>query len=55
MWRDIFATNADDIAAALSELVTELEGVAAGLAQSPAELEPARALLERARARRRGQ
>ena len=54
MWRDIFATNGDEIAIALHELVTELEGVGVGLASRPATLEPARSLLERAREIRRG-
>ncbi len=49
MWQDIFATNADEIAAALAELVSELAPVQRELAQSPAVLEAARDLLRRAR------
>jgi prephenate dehydrogenase len=49
MWQDIFATNADEIAAALSELVGELTRVQRELAESPAELDAARDLLARAR------
>jgi hypothetical protein len=49
MWQDIFATNADEIAAAISELVSELTRVQQGLAHSPADLDAARDLLARAR------
>jgi prephenate dehydrogenase len=50
MWQDIFATNADEIAAAISELIAELSAVQRELAKSPAELDAARDLLARARA-----
>lgn len=53
MWSDIFATNADEIASALAELVSELEHVQRGLAQRPPELSAALALLARARDIRR--
>jgi prephenate dehydrogenase len=49
MWQDIFATNADEIAAALAELVSELAPVQRELAQAPAVLDAARDLLTRAR------
>jgi len=53
MWSDIFATNADEIAKALAELVAELEAVQRGLAAESPDLSPARALLEKARGLRR--
>ncbi len=49
MWRDIFATNGDEIASALGELMGVLDAVRRELAQEPPELEAARALLESAR------
>ena len=52
MWQDIFATNADEIAAALGELLSELSAVERELAQSPAVLDAARELLGRARLER---
>jgi prephenate dehydrogenase len=50
MWRDILATNADQIAGVLSALGSELESIAQGLRASPTDLGPALQLLERARA-----
>lgn len=52
MWRDILATNADEVSAVLEALGAELETVARGLRQKPADLGPALRLLERARAAR---
>lgn len=52
MWRDILATNADEISATLETLGAELEGVARGLRQKPPDLAPALRLLERARSAR---
>jgi hypothetical protein len=52
MWRDIFATNADEISAALRQISSELAGAAAGLASSPPDSGAALALLQRARALR---
>ncbi len=52
MWRDIFATNADELSRALRELSAELSRVAAGLDASTPDLEPALALLAEARALR---
>jgi prephenate dehydrogenase len=49
MWGDIFRTNADAIAAALQELLRELEGSARGLAADPADTRPALELLSQAR------
>lgn len=52
IWSDIFETNADEVAAALSDVVRELEAVQAELGRSPPELASARALLRRAKAAR---
>lgn len=52
MWRDILATNADEVCAALEALGAELDAVARGLRQRPPDLGPAMLLLERARAAR---
>jgi prephenate dehydrogenase len=49
MWGDIFATNHDEIAAALWDVAQELEAVAAGLDRDDPDLEPVLRLLERAR------
>jgi prephenate dehydrogenase len=49
MWRDILATNADQVSAALAALGAELDVVARALARQPPELGPALRLLERAR------
>jgi prephenate dehydrogenase len=49
MWRDILATNADQISVALIALGAELDAVARGLARQPPDLGPALRLLERAR------
>jgi prephenate dehydrogenase len=48
MWRDIFASNADEIAAALAELLDELEPLRVEL-QAHAGTERVDALLRRAR------
>jgi prephenate dehydrogenase len=50
MWRDILATNADEVTAVLEALGTELDAVARALRRVPADLGPALNLLERARA-----
>jgi prephenate dehydrogenase len=50
MWRDILATNADEVTAVLDALGTELDAVARALRRVPADLGPALNLLERARA-----
>jgi prephenate dehydrogenase len=52
IWNDIFETNADEVAAALSDIVRELEAVRAELDRNPPELTSARALLRRAKALR---
>lgn len=52
MWRDILATNADEVSVVLEALGVTLEAVARGLRQKPADLGPALQLLERARAAR---
>lgn len=52
MWGDIFATNHDEIAAALWDVAQELEAVAAGLDREDPDLEPVLRLLERARSTR---
>jgi prephenate dehydrogenase len=54
IWNDIFATNSDEIASALAEIVSELERVRTDLASDPPLLETARALLRRAKETRRG-
>jgi prephenate dehydrogenase len=52
MWRDIFSANADEIAAALRAVSAELELVARGLEQSPADPSNALELLAKARSAR---
>jgi len=52
IWSDIFETNADEVAAALSDVVRELEAVRAELGKNPPELGSARALLKRAKVAR---
>jgi prephenate dehydrogenase len=52
MWRDILATNADEVSAVLEALGEELSTVARGLRRSPPDLGPALRVLERARALR---
>jgi prephenate dehydrogenase len=52
MWRDIFATNHDEVAAALWDLAQELEAIAEGLDRPGPDLEPALQLLRRARSGR---
>ncbi len=52
MWRDVFGTNADEVATALWDLTQEIEVVAAGLGRPVPDLEPALRLLERARRQR---
>jgi prephenate dehydrogenase len=49
MWGDILSTNAGEIERALAALVEELEAVRRGLREEPADIEPALALLARAR------
>jgi len=49
MWADIFATNHDEVAAALWDVTQELEAVAAGLDADEPDLEPVLRLLARAR------
>ncbi len=49
MWADIFATNHDEIAAALWDVAQELEVVAAGLEREEPDLDAVLRLLERAR------
>jgi len=53
IWSDIFETNADEVAAALADVIRELELARAALKKAPPELETARALLRRAKASRR--
>jgi prephenate dehydrogenase len=52
MWRDIFSTNADEIAVALRQLAGELSAVASGLEASPPDARAALALLAQARSSR---
>jgi len=52
MWRDIFASNGDELSRVLRELAAELSAVAAGLESPSPNLEPALALLAAARALR---
>ena len=52
MWGDIYATNHDEVAAALWDVAQELEGLAAALDGDEPDLEPVVRLLERARAGR---
>lgn len=49
MWRDILATNADEVSAVLDALGAELSTVARALRRTPPDLGPALRLLERAR------
>jgi prephenate dehydrogenase len=49
MWSDIFATNADEIAKALAELIAELGAVQRELGAEPPALRAALGLLARAR------
>jgi prephenate dehydrogenase len=49
MWRDILATNADEVSAVLDALGTELDAVSRALRRQPPDLAPALRLLERAR------
>ncbi len=49
MWRDILATNADEVSVVLDALVTELDVMARSLRKQPPDLGPALRLLERAR------
>ena len=49
IWRDILATNADEVASALDVLVNELEAVREGLRADPPSVERAMDLLRRAR------
>jgi prephenate dehydrogenase len=53
MWGDILSTNAADIERALGALTDELVAVRAGLRKDPPDIEPALALLARARDLRR--
>lgn len=53
MWRDIFAANADEIAAVLRQLASELGLVADGLEASPSDPSAALKLLAQARSARR--
>jgi prephenate dehydrogenase len=52
MWRDIFASNGDEVASALSALLSRLELVRDELAEQPAKLEAVLQLLSQARAAR---
>jgi prephenate dehydrogenase len=52
MWSDIFETNADEVARAADALSQELAKVAAGLRQSPPDIQAALGVLARARGRR---
>lgn len=54
IWDDILATNADAVAAALTEISRELEQARAGLARVPPDTRPAMQLLGRARRALRG-
>ena len=49
MWRDILATNADEVSAVIDALCDELEQVTRGLRKDPPDLGAALNLLERAR------
>jgi prephenate dehydrogenase len=49
IWRDILASNADEVAAALGVLIGELDAVRQDLAADPARLDRAMELLRRAR------
>jgi prephenate dehydrogenase len=52
MWRDIFAANADQISLVLRQLASELNGIAAGLEESPPDLAAALGVLATARQQR---
>lgn len=52
MWRDILATNADEVSTVIESLCGELEQVMRGLRRDPPDLAPALNLLERARVQR---
>ncbi|MBN2192571.1 MAG: prephenate dehydrogenase/arogenate dehydrogenase family protein [Polyangiaceae bacterium] len=52
MWRDIFATNADEVAAVLRDVAHQLESTAASLGGHPPDLEPVMRLLGQARGSR---
>jgi prephenate dehydrogenase len=54
MWRDIFASNADEVAAALRDVAQELDVIAEALGRESPDLEPVLRLLARARAVREG-
>jgi prephenate dehydrogenase len=54
IWNDIFETNADEVASALSEVIAELELARDDLLRDPPALDAARALLKRAKESRRG-
>jgi prephenate dehydrogenase len=54
IWNDIFETNADEVASALSEIIAELELARDDLLRDPPALDAARALLKRAKESRRG-
>lgn len=49
MWRDILATNADEVSSVIDALCTELDHVSRSLRREPPDLGPALNLLERAR------
>jgi prephenate dehydrogenase len=49
IWNDIFATNSDEVASALGDIIGELERVRSGLASDPPNIDAARALLQRAK------
>ncbi|HEX6274397.1 MAG TPA: prephenate dehydrogenase/arogenate dehydrogenase family protein [Polyangiaceae bacterium] len=49
IWNDIFATNSDEVASALGDIISELERVRSGLASHPPNIDAARALLQRAK------
>lgn len=54
MWRDIFASNADEVCVVLRQLAAELSAVAAGLEAVPPDPNAALSLLAEARTRRGG-
>jgi prephenate dehydrogenase len=54
MWRDVFATNGDEVADALRALGHELLGLAEALGQSPPDVAPVLALLDSARRTKSG-
>jgi hypothetical protein len=49
MWRDVFVTNADEVARTLRTVSTELNQIAAALEADPADLGALLALLAEAR------